>query len=125
MKSHKQNFKDSLKYRSYKFSLDVINLLSTFPNNQIFWIFKDQLLRSATSIGANIAEATGSSSKKEFARFFEISLRSSNEVKYWLCLLRDSNLVGINQEAINALLCEVVELSNMLGASLITIRGKR
>lgn len=47
-------------------------------------------MRSGTSVGANLVEATSSSSKLEFKKFHEIALKSANETKYWLGLLRDS-----------------------------------
>ena len=68
-------------------------LFRSFPSERIYWIISDQLLRSATSIGANIIEAKAASSKKDFIRFYEISLKSANETKYWLCLLRDGTRI--------------------------------
>jgi four helix bundle protein len=64
------------------------------PNKRSAWIIIDQLIRSATSIGANLIEARAASSRLEFKRFYEISLKSANETKYWLCLLRDARLAG-------------------------------
>ena len=121
--NHNLNLKSNIKYKTYKFSLTVINFISKFPNKRVFWVIGDQLLRSATSIGANIIEAKSSSSKREFIRYYEISLKSANETKYWLCLLRDSNLV--EKEIIEKILKEAVELSNMIGSSLLTMKGKK
>jgi four helix bundle protein len=81
-----------------------------------------QLLRSSTSIGANIVEAKGSSSKKDFANFFSYALKSANESLYWLGLLRDAK--GIKNQQLDYLLKETKELANILGASMITIKGK-
>lgn len=75
------------------------------------------------SIGANIVEARASSSKREFIKFFEIALKSANETGYWLSLLRDSRLV--NADTLEPLLHEASELANMLGSSLLTMKGKR
>ena len=83
----------------------------------------EQLLRSGTSIGANIVEAQAASSKRDFVRFYEISLKSANETKYWLGLMRDG--FEIKDEEIGELLNEVQELSRILGASLLTLKGKR
>lgn len=88
--NHNLKRKTELKYRCYYFSIDIIHFLKRLPNNRIFWIITDQLLRSATSIGANIIEAKSASSKRDFIRFYEISLKSTNETKYWLGLLRDA-----------------------------------
>jgi len=97
--------------------------INNFPNNHIYWIFSDQLLRSATSIGANIIEAKSSSSKKDFIRFYEIALKSANETEYWLLLLKDSKL--IKDGKLPSLLNDVREISKMLGSSLLTLKGKR
>ena len=53
-------------------------------------IINDQLLRSATSIGANVIEAQAASSRKDYTNFFAYALKSANECKFWLGLLRDS-----------------------------------
>ncbi len=115
--------KNELKIRSYMYSIRIIKFVSKLPNSRVFWIVSDQLLRSATSIGANIFEAKSSSSKRDFIKFFEISLKSANETKYWLGLLRDST--NINKTEIKILLGEVNEISNMLGASLLTLKNKK
>jgi len=113
-----------IKYRAYQFSIQIIRFISQLPNQKIFWIITDQLMRSATSIGANIVEAQAGSSKRDFRRFYEIALKSANETKYWLGLLRDAcNLK--NQQELSGLLKEAEEISNILGASVLTLKGKR
>lgn len=111
-----------IKVRAYNFSLTAIQFMNELPNKRAFWIIGDQLLRSTTSIGANIIEAQASSSKKEFIRFYEIALKSANETKYWLCLLRDS--YSELEEKTQVLLNEAIEISNMLGSSVLTLKGK-
>jgi len=93
------------------------------PNNQVLLIITNQLLRSATSIGANVIEAKSASSKRDFIRFYEISLKSANETKYWLGLLRDAT--ETDKEKTNELLNEVEEISKMLSASILTMKNKR
>jgi len=114
--------KNDLKYRCYSYSIKIIEFLETLPEKRVYWVISDQLLRSATSIGANIVEAKSSSSKRDFIKFFEIALKSANETKYWLCLLRDAT--ETNKEKINFLLKEVDEISRMLGSSLLTMKNK-
>jgi len=118
-----QNSKVDLKVRCYKFSLQIIRLTDTLPNKRSVWIIIDQLIRSATSIGANLIEARASSSRLEFKKFYETSLKSANESKYWLGLLRDSNLV-VNKDKINELLNEVNELAKMLATGVIKLKKK-
>jgi four helix bundle protein len=114
---------NNIRFRSYDFSLMIIALVKNFPTTKIYLIFTDQLLRSATSVGANLVEARSSSSKKDFARYYEIALKSANETLYWLCLLRDSRL--IEDDKIANLIKEIEEISKMIGSSLLTMRGKR
>ncbi|MFH1713383.1 MAG: four helix bundle protein, partial [Candidatus Jacksonbacteria bacterium] len=109
----KTEFKTDVKLRAYRFSLDIIKFTANFPNQKVYWVIGDQVLRSATSIGANIVEAKSSSSKREFIKFFDIALKSANETKYWLCLLRDSEL-SIDKAQVKELLQEAIEISNML-----------
>jgi four helix bundle protein len=126
LKSQNQNsnIKSSdVKIRAYKFPLNIISFVNDLPNRRGFWVIGDQLLRSATSIGANMIEAKSSSSKRDFVKFYEIALKSSNEVKYWICLLRDSyNELKIKSEE---LLKEAIEISNMIGSSVLTLKGKK
>ena len=103
----------------------VIGFVGKPLNKGIFWVIGDQLLRAATSIGANVVEATASSSKREFIRFYEIALKSANETKYWLCLLRDSDLEGVDKAEVERLLSEAIELSNMLASALLTMKNKK
>lgn len=124
LKSQNQNanVKSNIKYRAYYFSLEVIKFVAEFPNEKLFWIISDQLLRSATSVGANLVEAKSSSSKRDFIKYYEIALKSANETKYWLCLLRDGT--KMNKDKISRLLQEIEEISKMLGSSLLTLKNK-
>jgi len=125
LKSQNQNsnLKSSdVKVRAYKFSLEIIKFVNELPNKRAFWSIGDQLIRSATSIGANMIEAQASSSKREFIKFYEIALKSANETKYWICLLRDS--YEDLKLSCGELLMEATEISNMLGSSVLTLKGK-
>jgi four helix bundle protein len=122
MQNYSSKFKIDLKSRCFKFSLDVIGLTDTLPNKRAAWIITDQLIRSATSIGANLIEARASSSRLEYKKIYEIALKSANETKYWLELLRESHLT--NSATIDVLVKEVVELANMLGAGVIKLKNR-
>ncbi len=118
----KDTEKSDLKVRSYQLALRVIKLVGLLQNDIVCQTIGRQLLRSATSIGANIVEAKGASSKKDFTIFFFHALKSANESIYWLELLKDSEKVkNIN---LDPLLREVSEIANMLGSSVLTLRGK-
>lgn len=123
VQSNSSKVKTELRYRCYYFSIKIIKFLDTLPEKKIYWVIADQLLRSATSIGANVVEAKSSSSRKDFIKFYEIALKSANETKYWLALLRDAT--EVNKQAINSLLTEVEEISRMLGSSILTLKNKK
>ncbi len=125
MEKQQLKTKNILKYRAYKFSLEIIDLLTQLPQNYIFRILGKQLLRSATSIGANIIEAQAGRTKKDFINFYQIALKSANETKYWLCLLKEKIKAKEVKINIGKLLDEANQINNMLGASLLTLKGKR
>jgi len=117
-----QVYKQDLRIRCYRFSLELISFIDTLPNQRSCYIIADQLLRSGMSIGANLVEATASGSKLEFKKFHEIALKSANETKYWLGLLRDAGKA--DKTKVNTLLAEVTELSNMIAAGVLKLKGK-
>jgi len=126
MQNHSLKAKTDLKIRCYYFSIEIMKLAERFPQKRVYWIISDQLLRAATSIGANIMEAKAASSRRDFIKFYNIALKSANETKYWLGILRDGSGFGKrNKIIINNHLKEVKEISNMFGASLLTLRNKR
>ena len=92
------------KDRAYRYSPKMIEFLETLPKDTITQTMSKQLLRSSTSIGANIVEAQAASSRKDFANFFSYALKSANETVYWLCLLRDAK--KINDDKVQFLLNE-------------------
>jgi len=116
--------KPDLKYRSYIYAIKIIKFIDTL-NTKDYSVqaITKQLIRSATSIGANIVEAQAGSSKKDFTNFYFHSLKSANETKFWLGLLRDTNKCG--KEEVSKLLQETNELSNILGASILTLKNQR
>jgi four helix bundle protein len=71
-----------IRKRTYAFALGIIRFIENLPKDYICQILGKQLLRSATSIGANIIEARASSSKRDFINFFSHSLKSANETKF-------------------------------------------
>lgn len=121
--SNNSKLKTELRYRCYFFSIEIIKFLETVPEKRIYWTIADQLMRCATSIGANVVEAKSSSSRRDFIKFYEIALKSANETKYWLALLRDATTA--NKDSVNKLLTEVEEISKMLGSSILTLKNKK
>jgi four helix bundle protein len=123
MQNDKAKFKEEFKNRVYRFALDVIGFVDRLPVEQTSRIITDQLLRSTTSIGANVIEAQAASSRKDYTNFFAYALKSANECKFWLGLLRDSGRG--DRETVNRLLREATEIANVLATSILTLKGKR
>ena len=118
------NQKLDLKKRAYFYALNIIKFIDSLDKKDFSTnVISKQLLRSATSIGANIIEAQAGSSKKDFKNFFSHALKSANESKFWLGLFRDSGKA--DKERANTLLQETTELANILASSILTLKGKR
>ena len=107
--------------RTYNFSLKVLKFIDTIDIKRIHYSIVDQVIRSSCSIGANIAEGKSSTTKKEFSRYLEIALKSANETKYWLRLLKDFK--NINNQEIDFLLNEADEISRIIAKSVLTIKS--
>ncbi len=124
MRKDNKAFSEEFKRRIYKFILRLIKFVETLPKNDILCrIAGNQLIRSGTSIGANYIEAIAGSSKKDFTNFLTYSLKSSNESKFWLSLLRDTGKGNRNE--INELLKELIEIANILGSSVRTLKQSK
>ncbi len=116
-----------IKKRVYFFAIRIIKLSNKFPRNLSTEVILKQLLRSGSSIGANIIEVQASSSKKEFIKYYGIALRSGNESKFWLGLLRDSDLTK-NQNILSevkSLLEELNEITNILASIILKAKAKK
>jgi len=77
--------------KTLKFSENIIHLVNKLPKNTVNNIFIRQLVRSATSIGANYREACEAESSKDFVHKIKISIKEARETKYWLKLLFKAN----------------------------------
>lgn len=116
------DYRKNLIKRTFVLARLVLKLVNKFPAKRSASVIADQLLRSATSIGANIIEAQAASSKKDFINFLNYALKSANETKFWLALARDLDKELIPE--INKLLKETEELAKILGSSISTLKGK-
>lgn len=116
--------KNILVEKSYQFSLKIIQLhLQLSRDAKFIYPLCVQLLKSGTSIGANIEEAIGGYSEKDFAAKLSISYKEAREAKYWLRLLKDSGFLTLTLQ--DTLLKDIDELIRILGAILSTIKKKR
>lgn len=85
-----------VKDKSFQFSIKVINLYKFLVDEKKEYVMSKQFLRSGTSIGANIAEAVVSQSKKDFIYKLNISLKETSETIYWIDLLQITNFIDQN-----------------------------
>jgi four helix bundle protein len=81
--------------KSFNFALEIIHLYTQLQHHKEY-VISNQLLKSGTSIGANVEEASGGQSRKDFLAKMYIAYKEARETKYWLRLLKHSNLVKID-----------------------------
>ena len=123
MQNLKSKLKTDLKKRCFLLSLEIIKLVDSLPNSRSCWVIGDQVMRSGTSIGANLIEGSAASSRREFKKFHEISLKSANETIYWLQLLVFSH--KLPKSKLQPVLDETTQISKMLAAGILRLKGKR
>ena len=115
--------KDSiLLTKSKAFALRVVRLYKYLRGRKESVIAK-QMLRSGTSIGANIAESRYAQSKTDFVSKLQIALKEAAETEYWLELLRDGELVDPSS-AFDTLLADCTELIKLLTSSVKTAKTR-
>lgn len=113
--------KGILKDKSYRFALRTVNLYKFLADQKREYVLSKQVLRSGTSIGANVAEANQAQSKSDFIHKLSISLKESFETEYWLDLLLDSDFLTTDQAASVSSDCK--ELQKLLTASIKTAKS--
>ena len=111
-----------LKDKSYKFALRIVNLYKHLSVEKKEYVLSKQILRSGTSVGANITEANQAQSKSDFIHKLAISLKEAVETEYWLCLLRDGEFLSTIQA--ESLLEDCKELIRILTSSIKTAKLK-
>ncbi|MBT0606807.1 four helix bundle protein [Aequorivita echinoideorum] len=116
------NKENPLAEKSYNFALKIIDLYKILTNQNKEYFLSKQLLRSGTSIGANIAEANGAISKADFSAKISVAYKESLETKYWLSLLKDSEYISI--EYYDLLFSNADELSKIMFSILKATRIK-
>ena len=98
--------------KSYCFALKIIALYKMLCNEKKEYVLSKQLLRSGTSIGANVNEAQAAISKKDFIAKMSISSKEARECKYWLMLLKDSEYIDV--KVYGGILNDIDELVKIL-----------
>ena len=105
---------------SLKFAADIIELCAKLKENKKVSVLSNQLLRSGTSIGANIHEGNYASSKADFINKFQIALKECYETEYWLKLFFTTSI--INEGEYSDMYSKSSKLRKLLIASLNTAK---
>src|SRR5262245_55252601 len=117
-----QNFRKLLVWKkAHGLALEVRRLARTFPRDRN-WSLASQLVGAADSIAENIVEGCGASSRREFARFLAISIKSSSEAEYQLQLAADDG--ALSRREWGALTASVIEIRKMLSGLRQTVLAK-
>ena len=103
-----------IRERSFWFGVEIVKLVATLSKNTAGFSIGGQIIRSGTSIGANIEEAQNASTKKEFIHTMTISLREARETDFWLRIMVESNFV--EREKVDNLIKENKEIIRILTA---------
>lgn len=107
--------------KSYDFALQIVKLYK-FLAEQKEYVLSKQMLRSGTSIGANVQEAIAAESKKDVIHKLGIAVKEARETLYWLCLLRDSDF--IKQEQFDVLNSSCNSLIKILNSIILTTKQR-
>jgi len=114
--------KNVVQEKSYAFALRIVKLYRWLCEEKKEYVLSKQLLRSGTSIGANVEEAIGGQSEKDFTSKMMIAYKETRETHYWLRLMRDSDL--IDQPAFESVINDSDELLKLLGSITKTMKDK-
>ena len=107
--------------KSYDFALRIVKVYKYLTQEKKEFVLSKQLLRSGTSIGANIEESIGGQSRADFFAKMTIAYKETRESKYWIRLLRDSDYLTVEQS--NDLLKDVEEILKIIGSIQKSIRN--
>jgi four helix bundle protein len=111
-----------IQQKSFAFSIRIVNLYKFLSEEKKEYVLSKQLLRSGTSIGANIEESIGGQSPKDFLSKISISYKEARESIYWIKLLSATQY--ISQEQADSLLVDAEEICKILAKIQITLKRK-
>ena len=110
------------KYKSKKFAVRIVKLYKYLCNDKSEFVLSKQLLRSGTSIGANIAESECAISEKDFLSKVYIALKECSETIYWLELLYETDY--LTQSELESVRSDCIEIKKILSATTKTVKSK-
>ena len=101
-----------IEIKSFNFAVRIVNLYKYLTDKKKEYVLSKQLIRSGTSIGANVSEAEQAQSKPDFVSKMNIALKETSETKYWIKLLNATEF--LSEKESNSLLADCVELEKLL-----------
>ncbi len=110
-----------IQIKTYAFAIRIVNLYKYLTNEKREFVLSKQLLRSGTSVGANIEEALGGQSRKDFFAKLTIAYKEARESHYWIRLLKDTGY--LNEKEFNGLINDIEEILKIIGSIQKTIRN--
>ena len=115
--------KNQLKNRTKKFAVDIINFSELLPNKQVGWTISNQILRSATSVGANYRAVCRAKSDRDFTSKIETVIEEADETLFWLEIIEEANILN-KKSQLQELKKEADELVAIFVSSVITIKKR-
>ena len=110
-----------IQIKTYDFAVRVVKLYKHLSQEKKEFVLSKQLLRSGTSIGANVEEAIGGQSRKDFFAKLTIAYKEARESHYWIRLLKDTGFLLENES--ESLLKDIEEILKIIGSIQKTIRN--
>jgi four helix bundle protein len=111
-----------LKDKSYQFAIRIVKLYQFLKDEKKEFTLSKQILRSGTSVGANVEEAIGAQSQKDFYMKLNISYKEARETHYWLRILHDTNYLDDKQ--FQSIINDCDELLKITGTIIKTMKSK-
>lgn len=108
--------------KTFNFAVRVVNVYKYLKSEKKEFVLSKQLLRSGTSVGANIEEAIGGQSDKDFVSKISIAYKEARETRYWLRLLCSTNY--LTQQETESLLNDIDEICKIIGSIQISMKKK-
>jgi len=121
---HKEEKPRDIRERAFSFAVEIVSLCQRLERDSGVWrVLGKQLLRSGTSIGANVEEAQAGQSRADFISKYAISLKEARETIYWLRLIQET--VSTNKVEIDRLIQEAEEISKIIGSIIVNTKKVR
>lgn len=114
--------KSIVKEKSFRFAVRIVKLYTYLKDNKKEYVLSKQLLRSGTSIGANIREALNGESKMDFIHKLAISQKECDEIIYWLELLKETDI--ISQIEFDSIYTDAIELIKIIRSIILKSKSK-